>query len=116
LFPILSVLHLSLMLAIISVTFLLLFIYPSLSHFLLQTVPLLICLISLPVIPQMEKALLLQGRAVQTGSNHSVNVHDPVPEKLSCCQITESQNILNWSRPTTPTTLNWSRAQLLSEW
>lgn len=71
---------------IISVTFLLLFIYPNLSHFLLQTVPLLICLISLPVIPQMEKTLLLQGRGVQTGSNHSVNVHDPVLEKLSCCQ------------------------------
>lgn len=71
---------------IISVTFLLLFIYPNLSHFLLQTVPLLICLISLPVKPRMEKALLLQGRGVQTGYNHSVNVHDPVLEKLSCCQ------------------------------
>uniref|UniRef100_A0A8D2P3R3 Uncharacterized protein n=1 Tax=Zosterops lateralis melanops TaxID=1220523 RepID=A0A8D2P3R3_ZOSLA len=56
------------------------------KKFIRNIMPLLICLISLPVIPQMEKTLLLQGRGVQTGSNHSVNVHDPLQEKLSCCQ------------------------------
>lgn len=33
-----------------------------------------------------ESLSLLQGRGMQTGYNHSVNVHDPVLEKLSCCQ------------------------------
>lgn len=33
-----------------------------------------------------ENSSLLRGRGMQTGYNHSANVHDPMLEKLSCCQ------------------------------
>lgn len=71
---------------IITVSFLLLFIYPNLSHFFFcKQCPFSFTSFT-SFLFQMGKALFLQGRGVQALSVTTLNNHWPVLQNLSCCQ------------------------------